>query len=196
MSSQRRFTLNVNFTSTPKIKKFRSIIDPIESQSTCHDCPDCRNFVQARQQTGKQGRFVMDESEETDPAKRSLVLMSLNDYLRGILQKRQRNKRTGKCSSVHDLSKRIFAGQTGVDCAVSRKLSLRQQKRRSMRRRDGCRNRKNQQNESAKTKPTKSSPIQSNRFCDLKFTDNNIVNNSAFFSNGFNQLGQLKVWYV
>lgn len=135
----------------------------------------------------------VDETLLFDASKKSsLVLVSVNDYLRRLLQK----KSGRKSSSVQNLGKRV-TGKGAIDVVVSRKHSLRENrlKRKSVRRTKGRESVKCPRHES-KSRPIKSSPINFGRFCDMKLNESNNYNTSGVFSNGFNQLGQLKVWYV
>jgi hypothetical protein len=210
MSSKNRFTFNVNFTSTPKINKFRP-----KQQQQCWECrihlEDAKPRPLSNQPMTKRGydhleATLVDESSK----KSSLVLVSINDYLRRILQKKSSSNKKSRSakkssSSVQNLSRRRVGGDSeivngaGIDFLVSRKHSLRHTKKRVSLRRTGRREAANscrQSNSKTTSKPSKSSPIDVRRFCDLKFNETNNYNISTVASNGFNQFGQLKVWYV
>ena len=208
MSSKNRFTFNVNFTSTPKINKFRP-----KQQQKCWECRIHLEDAKPRpnQPMTKRGydhleATLVDESSK----KSSLVLVSINDYLRRILQKKSSSNKKSRSakkssSSVQNLSRRRVGDDSeivngaGIDFMVSRKHSLRHTKKRVSLRRTGRREATNscrQSNSKTNSKPSKSSPIDVRRFCDLKFNETNNYNISTVASNGFNQFGQLKVWYV
>lgn len=207
MSSQNLFTLNVNFTSTPKINKFRQstakpALPPVKSYRECLEiCDEEESWLKrsAKRSNTVEDTFCVDSSKKS-----SLAFLSLNDYLRKILQKKNDRKSATKSSSVENLAKRISglgAGEKDViDLVVTRKHSLREHrsKRRSLRRigagRTSTQCSRHQCNKNKLV--TKSTPIGAHRFCDLKFNQTNNYNTSSIFSNGFNQFGQLKVWYV
>lgn len=192
ISSKSRFTLNVNFTSTPKINKFRS---KLPRPPHCPECVLLEN-MQHGNRCGPPPPPQPKADDVESSKKSSLVLLSLNDYLRRLLQKKSTSE-----SSASKRASVVAAGKKQpIELMVSRKHSLKEQSRHKRRvggvvRRTAGRHR--HESLRGKNMPNRSSPIDFGRFCDLKFNETNNYNISGVAaSNGFNQFGQLKVWYV
>jgi uncharacterized FAD-dependent dehydrogenase len=157
-----------------------------------------------------------DENESKDATedvfmeskKSSLIFLSLNDYLRRLLQKKRRaiiKKPTSENGSMRRTTTRrrrmlplpnqmMPQTTTDIDVLVTRNKCENKtikQRRRSLKRADGFVCGGGGAGNLSKNK------LNIKKFCDFNFNEtNNYTSDTNHFSSKFNQLGQLKIWYV